>query len=260
MFDFFRAIRIPNVLLVAGAQILILNKYDSFSYANILLVILTMLWIMWGNIDNDLKDIDLDTVHKRKPKNTFIQWLNMKSRARRLEQILLSLSLTISVFLSTKAIIFSILAWSCLKYYNLYWKKMPLIGNLVIALLCTLSIHVFFISIDKPIYLISALIFTATLLREFVKDKEDENADMACGYRTLAIIVESNAFKFILLFLGIILTCIAFLHFQKHSYLFITFLLLQFFQLYCIYGENWKKTSLAIKLQILLGVVSIGIT
>lgn len=258
MLDFIKAIRLPNVLLVALAQILLLEKYDSFSFENILLVLLTCLWIMWGNIDNDVKDLELDTKYKNKAKNRFIKWLSQKSRALILEQNLLVISLSVSVFISIKAIALTILAWTSLKFYNLYFKKMPLIGNLVIAFLCMASLHVFEKINANNLTIISLLIFCSTLLRELVKDKEDENADKACGFNTLAIICDSFVFKIVLIALGIILTYLAYLFLNPNLYALVIFFLFQIGQWYFILKENWNRASLMIKLQIFLGVIMIG--
>lgn len=260
MLDFIKAIRLANVVLVALAQILLLENYGSFSFENILLILLTSLWIMWGNIDNDVKDIELDTKHKNKPVNRFIQWLSQKSRAIILEQNLLVISLSVSILISIKAIALTILAWTSLKFYNLYFKKMPLVGNIVIAFLCMASLHVFQINNTTKIIIISLLIFLSTLLRELIKDKEDEKADMVCGYKTLAIICDSFVFKILLIALGIMLSYLAYSYLHEYYFALISFLILQFFQLYFIHLENWKKASLMIKLQILLGVVMIGFT
>lgn len=258
MLDFFKAIRLPNVILVALAQMLILGQCDCFNFENILLVILTSLWIMWGNIDNDIKDLELDSNFKNKPNNEFIQWLNKKSRALLLEQNLLVLSISISLFISIKAVLLTILAWSCLKFYNLYFKKMPLIGNLVIAFLCMASLHVFHFDKTMDLNIVSILIFSSTLLRELVKDKEDEKADKACGYKTIAIICEPFVFKTILFCLGIFTSYLAYLYLHNYHFIFIGYLIMQLWQMYYIYFEKWNRASLLIKLQILLGVIMIG--
>jgi 4-hydroxybenzoate polyprenyltransferase len=162
-----------------------------------------------------------------------------------------------SIFISVQAILLTILAWSGLKFYNLYFKKTLLIGNLIIALLCTASLHVFDLGEEKPSILLSCLIFTATLLRELVKDKEDEKADKACGYKTLAIKCDPIVFKIILFGLGIALTFLAYEYMKSYDYVFTIFILLQLSQFYFILKEQWKKASLTIKIQVLIGVIMI---
>ncbi len=260
MLDFLRAIRLPNALLVALAQYLVLARYDSLSFKNVLLLLLTSLWILWGNIDNDIQDIELDTRFKKKKENKLIHWLSGYSRSIYLERICLILSLSMSIFISVQAILLTMLAWCGLKFYNLYFKKTLLIGNLIIALLCMASLHIFDLVKENPSILLSCLIFTPTLLREIVKDKEDEKADKACGYKTLAIKCDPIVFKIILFGLGIALTFFAYVYMNSYQYAFIIFALLQLSQWYFILKEQWKKASLTIKLQILIGVIMIGFT
>ena len=260
MLDFLRAIRLPNALLVALAQYLVLARYDSLSFKNVLLLLLTSLWILWGNIDNDIQDIELDTRFKKKKENKLIHWLSGYSRSIYLERICLILSLSMSIFISVQAILLTMLAWCGLKFYNLYFKKTLLIGNLIIALLCMASLHIFDLVKENPSILLSCLIFRPTLLREIVKDKEDEKADKACGYKTLAIKCDPIVFKIILFGLGIALTFLAYEYMKSYDYVFTLFALLHLSQLYFILKEQWKKASLTIKLQILIGVIMIGFT
>lgn len=258
MLDFFRAIRLPNVLLVALAQFLVLARCNSLSFKNVLLLLLTSLWILWGNIDNDIQDLELDTTFKKKKENKLIRWLSSDSRGIYLERICLIVSLSASIFISVQAILLTMLAWSGLKFYNLYFKKMPLIGNMVIAFLCMASLHVFQTTTANSLTIISLLIFNSTLLRELVKDKEDERADRACGYKTLAILCNPTLFKVVLFCLGIALTYLAYLFLNPNLYALVVFFLLQIGQWYFIFKENWNRASLMIKLQILLGVIMIG--
>ncbi len=260
MLDFFRAIRIPNVLLVALAQYLVLARHNSMTLKNIMLIFLTSLWILWGNIDNDIQDIELDTTFKKKKENKLIHWLSSHSRGIYLERICLIVSLSMSILISVQAILLTMLAWSGLKFYNLYFKKTLLAGNFIIALLCMASLHVFDLGNDNPSLLLSSLIFTATLLREIVKDKEDETADKACGYKTLAIKCDPVVFKIILFGLGIALTFLAYEYMKSYDYVFTLFALLHLSQWCFILKEQWKKASLTIKLQILIGVIMIGFT
>jgi 4-hydroxybenzoate polyprenyltransferase len=256
--DLFKAIRLPNALLVALAQYLILVRHNSLSFKNVLLLLLTSLWILWGNIDNDIQDIELDTRFKKKKENNLIRWLSSDSRGIYLERICLIVSLSASIIISVQAILLTMLAWSGLKFYNLYFKKILLAGNFIIALLCMASLHVFDLGKDTPSLLLSSLIFTATLLREIVKDKEDETADKACGYKTFAIKCNPILFKVTLFGLGLVLIYFAYVYMKSNDYVFTIFALLQLSQFYFILKEQWKKASLSIKIQIFIGVIMIG--
>lgn len=260
MLDFFKAIRPGNVLLVALAQTLLLNKYQPFSLKNLLLIILTSLWVIWGNLDNDIQDFELDTKFKGKQSNKLTIWLAQKSRILLIERILLFISLIVGMLISSKAILVFIFSWSGLKFYNLYFKKMPLIGNLTIAFLCTISLHILSLDKNLDLSILSYLIFTSTLLREIIKDKEDEKADKAFGYRTLAILCPADILKLTLFTLGMALSYFAYVFMRDMRAGLIVFLIFQIIQWYFIFIENWKQASLMIKLQILVGVLLIGLT
>jgi len=221
------------------------------------MILLTCLWIIWGNIDNDVQDYELDFIHKNKRSNHFILWLISNGHPLLFERLLLILCISISVFISTRATLVTVVAWSGLKFYNLYFKKMPLVGNLIIAALCSMSLHVFQFQNTCDISTITCLIFLTTLLRELIKDKEDEHADKAMGYKTLAILCSAFTFKIILLTIGIIILILAFQYMHSIKLLFGFFVFLQMSQWYFIYKNEWKHSSLITKMQIASGIFSI---
>jgi len=256
--DFLSAIRLANVLLVLTAQGLLLYKCRGLTLENLILLLLTSIWIMWGNIDNDIQDVALDTQYKKKKPNRFIHLLISSKNENMIERTVLLTSLLITSFMGWKEIICTLSAWIGLKTYNRYFKKLPLIGNFIISILCAASLYLFRLDLPTSIHLISGLIFTATLLRELVKDKEDAYADKLSGYNTFAILCPSQYFKLLLIILGVILTILAYLYLHNQPYLFLIFALNQFHQWYSIYRNQWKQASLMIKFQILVGVMGIG--
>lgn len=88
--------------------------------------------------------------------------------------------------------------------YNRYLKHRPLIGNILIALLCAAVPWLAWISVPNPagrwelatlpdisilgLGLLSTLVFLSMLAREIVKDLEDRAGDLAAGSRTLPIV------------------------------------------------------------------------
>lgn len=260
LLDLFRSIRISNVLLVALAQTLLLWRTASFSSTHIALILLTALWIAWGNMDNNVQDFYLDIDHKKKPINQWTKWVLDRRKGLLIERIVLLISITISALIGFKPVLLTLFAWSSLKSYNLYFKKKIVIGNILIALLCAAALQIFDIALDTNLILISGLIFTATLLRELVKDKEDEYPDKACGYKTLAIVSPQRYFCAILISLSLAMTYLAFLFFYSIPLFFIVFCIFQILQWYYLYHKNWQRVSLTIKMQIALGVLGIGFT
>jgi 4-hydroxybenzoate polyprenyltransferase len=85
-----------------------------------------------------------------------------------------------------------------LYYYSVYFKRIPLTGNLIIAFLVSLAVAVPFIfdanamNSQPIIYLVSfysAFAFFMTLSREIIKDCEDIEGDHSVGMNTLPVVI-----------------------------------------------------------------------
>ena len=116
-------------------------------------------------------------------------------------------------------VIIHLFAGASLHVYSNYLKKTVLIGNISIALLCAVLPllvflfdmpgiiqtyydtkgvfllsngaktynEVFFDIVLNSVLLLSLFVFLVTLIREIIKDVEDEKGDRQAGYRTLAV-------------------------------------------------------------------------
>lgn len=89
--------------------------------------------------------------------------------------------------------------------YNQFFKKMPLIGNIVVASLCAFAVYMpYMLELDamtllkqtdqenhkEALYIVIAFTifsFLANLIREIIKDIEDVEGDQADGHRTFPI-------------------------------------------------------------------------
>ena len=78
--------------------------------------------------------------------------------------------------------------------YNAKLKKFPLIGNIVVALILSLSfIYAGFVFENiKPLIIPAVLAFGLTLIREIVKDMADVIGDKSVGLKTFPIICGEN--------------------------------------------------------------------
>ena len=78
--------------------------------------------------------------------------------------------------------------------YNAKLKKFPLIGNIVVALILSLSfIYAGFVFDNiKPLIIPALLAFGLTLIREIVKDMADVIGDKSVGLKTFPIIYGEN--------------------------------------------------------------------
>lgn len=218
---FFRLIRFQNLLIVALTQVLLYYKILLPAYqANAILprldgqhflifVAVTIIITACGYIINDIYDLPSDLINR--PKRVLVQ-----------QQI----SLQVATWLYSTFGIWGFLMALYLAFYvqmlpliNLYWvaflflfwytqrlKKEPLLGNVLVALMCaSVAAAVWLAEAPKirALYVASPtdanfvwntflwyflFAFFSTLFREIVKDLEDQTGDLKIGARTLPIL------------------------------------------------------------------------
>jgi 4-hydroxybenzoate polyprenyltransferase len=218
---FFRLIRFQNLLIVALTQVLLYYKILLPAYqANaisprldgqhfLIFVAVTLIITACGYIINDIYDLPSDLINR--PKRVLVQ-----------QQI----SLQVATWLYGTFGIWGFLMALYLAFYvemlpliNLYWvaflflfwytqrlKKEPLLGNVLVALMCAgVAAAVWLAEAPKirALYVASPtdanfvwntflwyflFAFFSTLFREIVKDLEDQTGDQKIGARTLPIL------------------------------------------------------------------------
>lgn len=201
MIDWLHTIRWKNLLIIWISIIVIVFPHfdpaESGFFEFILWAIICSSIAAIGNITNDLLDIKQDRENKKK--NIFTHGKN-----KRTAYIIIFLLLGIcsgALFASRYMIVFSVLAFTSLLLlllYNLFFKKIVFIGNLIIAILTALI----FVGVDlivlsrliyfefgfenKQIELLACFAFISTLIREMIKDAEDRKGDLFAGFFTIA--------------------------------------------------------------------------
>lgn len=257
--DIALAIRLPNILLVVLAQLFLLIRYQQINLRNLILIFFTLVWVLWGNLDNNVQDFELDIMGKKRPVNTFVVWYKKLSHRLIIEYLVLFISLGV-IGLMTKTVCYPLefgVYFFALKLYNSHLKKLPLVGNIVIAGLCFAVVFIF--DLDDKYYLIclGIVLFWLSLLRELIKDKQDEIADKMFQYQTLPILVSNPIFQG---FLYAIAGCLTYS-------LWILYVDTPIFQMialagilplcYYIYINAWGQAALMLKLFLVFGVISI---
>jgi 4-hydroxybenzoate polyprenyltransferase len=177
------------------------------------LVIAAVLIAAAGNIINDYFDRRADKINK--PKKVIIGKSVNRKVAILIHQSLNAIALGLVLWVSMKnsfsmlmllPLLIALLLWS----YSPLFKKKPLIGNLLVAF-CTAAVPIFAVLTDLyllqhspigkglsqefinqsiwPLILaIAAFAFVLTMIREAVKDVQDEPGDRSEHYQTLPII------------------------------------------------------------------------
>ena len=195
---FLKLTRFPNLLIIALTQYLAAiflasypeNGLDKLHSLNLFLLSSSTLMIAAaGYIINDYYDIKIDYVNK--PDKVVVGKLVKRRIVLASHGILNVLGIGIGFYLSLRVGAINFLAGFLLWIYSNQLKRMPLIGNFVIAFLTGLSIVIIAVYYRNNVQLImtyAVFAFSINLVREIIKDMEDIRGDMRFGSKTLPII------------------------------------------------------------------------
>jgi len=304
--DFFQMIRWLN-LLILGMTMCFFRYFfilSSFKYAGYqselpekgfyLLLLASLLIAAGGYIVNDIFDVDTDRINKP---------------ARPMARGAFSEQLMMNAYYAMNAIALICATWVCystgklsvlpifilsvalLWIYTQYFKKIMLVGNLVIALLSALPIwililfekNLFHPSADITVYKLAYMIliygsvyslfaFIVTLIRELIKDMEDVEGDHLTGANTLAVRfgkpLSARLTQFLIAITLVGLLKIDYTYFQaglsiQCAYVFILIVLPLVFLFFFLFKIPEKKglnsISMLLKILMLFGILSLPI-
>jgi 4-hydroxybenzoate polyprenyltransferase len=214
MYHFFRLIRFANLLVIVLTMCVIqlfLRNAHVFENTNfVLLIISTVLIAAAGNIINDYFDVKADRINK--PKRLIIGKYIKRRWAMVLHWSFNTVGMLIALYIGYKlqniwVPLIAFLSINLLWFYSAYYKRKPLIGNIIVALLIgVLPIYVLLFNLPIENYilsdqsniiysryfidvviLVSLLAFLLNLIREVVKDIQDVRGDVRLGAQTLPI-------------------------------------------------------------------------
>lgn len=209
---FARAARVHNLVVLALTQYLtaiflvdIHSNWRGYArdYELFLLIFSTTLIAAAGYLINDYYDIKIDFINKP---DRVIVGKTIKRRIAIVAHTALSLlGVAIGFYLSPLLGVINIGAAFLLWWYSNQLKRLPLIGNLVIALLSGLAVWA--VSVHFPqnhllVYTYAIFAFAISLVREIIKDMEDMQGDESFGCKTLPILLGVRYTKFFLYFLS----------------------------------------------------------
>lgn len=273
MNTFFALIKIvrPANALLTGAAVLLgfwLARSPAPVFSLCLLVVAAMSAVAFGNVVNDIVDIESDRVsHPERPLP--------KNELTRYEAVIFaffcgSFSL-VNAFLVTQFHGFAALApLVLLLLYALFFKGTPLAGNILVSFLVAYAL--LFGGLTAPrmdrLFVPAFLAFLLNLAREIVKDFQDEKGDAQAGVRTTAAFPKKTLKTLVLSVSGIYLV-----------FLFEPFALKQFGIVYCVmcalivlplhgywsflasrkkWGSHLPRISSVIKFEMLAGLLSLA--
>lgn len=274
---FFRIIRPLNLLIMAFAQLMTAYFLVETTRGGLpvlldpalyLLIFATLLVAASGYMINDYYDVKIDYINK--PEEVVVG-RNIKRRAVMfLHSIFNIVGIGIGLLIGLKIGLIIFVAAFLLWLYSNSLKRLPFVGNVVVALLTGLAIYIvgFYFQSSQLLVLTYAIFaFFINLIREIIKDIEDRNGDRKHGSKTLPIVLGFRGTKKIiflisLLFIISIVVATYKLHNELLYYYFGGLSLLFFLFLYKIYMADRKahftQLSLLSKLLMLTGIISMG--
>lgn len=299
---FFKLIRYPNLLYILFTQYLLRYALMSpvfqheglhFSLPDLhfaLLVFSTLCIAAAGYIINDYFDLNIDQINK--PEKVIIDKHIPRRWAIAWHSILNLTGIIIALYLSWY--LHSWWMWLCqavctllLWFYSTHFKRLPLIGNVIISGLTSFTLIVLIIyepqfynsthaqmiwPLNRLIWLYAVCAFLLSMVREIVKDLEDLFGDSKEGCHTAPIVWGIQASKWmatgiLIAFELLMIYCISqAFHLEwilagLYLIVFVWFpvLLIMFYLIRAIAVRNYHVVSQLIKGVMLTGIISMGV-
>lgn len=227
-----------------------------FNFA--ILCICVQLLIAAGCVLNDIVDRKIDKINK--PKTHIIDnsislkgaWIIFST----LTFIIILLSIYISVFVFSEWAFISSSVYILSLFYDFYFKRSPLMGNILMAVLTALIplVILFFArecieelnneKIIVLIYLYATLPFLIIIPRELSLDISDIEGDKAIGCKTLPIVIGIKKSKLIVALFLILIIILSVPVAIRYSYLSVSMVIIDLLILIYLYKFRAVKTRL----------------
>ena len=247
------------IFLVAGAE----NWYQILTDKGFFLLVSTTVMLTGaGYLINDYYDVKIDLINK--PQRVIVgkdlkrRWVIAGHTLLNLGSVAIGFSLSISIG------IINFLASFLLWLYSNQLKRLPFIGNLVVAILTGTTLILVSEYFGDNKYLIACYaVFAAfiTLIREIIKDMEDMKGDERFGCKTIPIIYGIPKTKKIIYVIAAAFLVTVFLMISHISMIFpITLTLALIFLIFGLAKADtvkaFSRLSTLSKIIMLLGVIS----
>ena len=192
IYYFFHIVRIQNLIIASLCVVLSSYLLSFFLIKEIFICILLVVFTMsFGYIMNDIIDIKSDQINH--PKRMLIQNKITLKEAKILSIIFFIFGIILSFQINyISQFIYLFIVLPLLILYNLFFKKIPFIGNIATAtLLGSVFIFTELVLTKKATCLIipSLLAFNLSFIREIIKDLHDLKGDIYCSMNTIPAIL-----------------------------------------------------------------------
>jgi len=192
---YFNIIRPLNVV-VGSLTILVsslITKYNGSMNNVIFATLVVAFYTVGANTLNDYLDYKIDKINR--PDRPITSGRILRKHALIVSILAFIIGTIIALQLNTNSQLVSIgISLPLIISYNIKLKKLPLIGNIVVAIVLALSFIYAGLAFSNlsPLILPAVLAFGLTLIRELVKDMADIIGDKSVGLKTFPIIFGEN--------------------------------------------------------------------
>jgi len=219
-----------------------------------------------GNVINDIYDIETDRISH--PERVLVLGNLDIKRAWLLNFLLNTTAVFITLFISKTLLVIAVLTIVLLYFYSTHLQKLPLIGNITVAILTGAAFLYGGVAVDNISSAIIPAVFAImiNLIRELVKDTQDMEGDLKNGYQTFPIkFGVLNTHKLIIA-LSIILILMTLYPFFFHIYrieyfiivmLFVNPLIVYLVKIISSNTEALPKVSILLKINMIAGLIAI---
>ncbi len=194
--NLFKLIRWNNLLIIAITQyVAAYFLIEKLSYKALimnpdmaLLCLGTILIAAAGYVINDYYDVKIDYVNK--PERVVVGRFLTRRAIIILHATLNTLGVAAGIMVSWQIGVLNFFVVGLLWLYSNQLKRLPLLGNITVALLTGLSVFVVYLLYHESIFLFATYSFFAffiSLIREIIKDMEDVEGDKKFDCNTLPI-------------------------------------------------------------------------
>lgn len=213
LFSLFSVVRGYNILVIMLAQYLsavfILAPQQRalatlIDFHLFILVVASSLTIASGYIINSFYDAEKDLINR--PNKSILDRMVRQSTKLQVYFGLNFFVFLIAFFVSFRAVLFYSVYIFLIWFYSHKIKKMLYYGNLMAAFLAVLpffGILLYYKNFNETIYFHATFLFLLILVRELIKDLENQLGDLANDYRTIPIVHSEKTSKTIISILSV---------------------------------------------------------
>ncbi len=253
------------VIIVAS----VISIDGSYSVLKIILAGLSgALTASAGNVINDYFDISIDRINR--PERILPKGKLTLREALVFYFFLTIIALLLSAFIGIIALLEVFFAASLLFFYSYKMKKIPLIGNFVIAFLTGFAFIYGAIAVNnvRAAIIPAMFAFLINFIREIIKDMEDIEGDRQQGINTYPAVYGFKKTKTIIVFITIVLIILTVFPFVSKLYAIEYFLIVMVFVnpllvyiLKSLFADdsvkNLNKLSNLLKFNMVIGLIAI---